>query len=426
VSARVGWLVAATTSAVILAFVVPLCLLVRELAQDRAMAAAEQEARNVAILVSQLQGAPSLPRLVADVDADTPAKTSLLTPDGSTLGTAADDLVDDPDVRRAAKERRAFTIMTAQGGKVLVPVVTESGTFVVRTSVPTSVLRSGVRAAWAGIVTLGLALLILSVAIAIRLGRRVSTPVTELARVANRLGSGDLVARAPATGPPEVVALARSLNVLAERVQVLLEAERARVGDLSHRLRTPVTALRLDVDAVGDPVLAQRLEGHITTLQRTIDSVVHDARRPLEQPLTVGSDFTTVAHDRLVFWSALADDQGRTVTVTLPQEPLPVRLDRAALTDVIDVLVDNVFAHTDDQVEFRVLLSRDRNRARLEVSDDGPGLASDAPGGRRLGSTGQGLQIVRRIVANAEGEVVVGGDHRGTTVTVWLPLARDS
>ena len=423
-SARIGWLVAATTSAVVLAFVLPLCLLVRELAQDRAMAGAEQEARNVAILVSQLQGAPSLPVLVRDVDAEAPALTSVLTPDGSTLGSVADDLAADPDVRRALVQRRAFTRMTPQGGKILVPVVTESGTYVVRARVTVAVLHSGVRRAWAAIVLVGLGMLVLSVAIAIRLGRRVSAPVTDLARVAGRLGDGDLVARAPATGPPEVRALARSLNDLADRVLVLLAAERARVGDLSHRLRTPVTALRLDADAVTDPVLAERLERHITTLQVAIDAIVHDARRPLEPSSTVASDLTVVVHDRLAFWSALADDQGRSVTVTLPTERLLVPVDRAALTDVVDVLVDNVFAHTDDRVPFLVLLSRDGDRARLVVSDAGPGLASAASAGRRPGSTGQGLGIVRRIVAGVDGEFTVTGDHRGTTARVWLPLIR--
>lgn len=388
------------------------------------MAAAEQEARNVAILVSQLHGAASLPALVKDVDADSPAQTSLLTPDGTTLGTAVDGLAEDPDVRRAVAEHQAFTVITAEGGKILVPVVTEIGTFVVRTTVTPTMLQRGVGRAWAGIVVLGLGLLVLAIAIAIRLGRRVSNPVTELARVATRLGDGDLVARASATGPPEVVALAHSLNSLAERVLVLLETERARVGDLSHRLRTPVTALRLDADAVRDPVLAERLERHITTLQLTIDSIVHDARRPLEQALDVASDLTVIVHDRLVFWSALADDQGRAVTVTLPKEKLLVPVDRAALIDLVDVLVDNVFAHTDDHVAFRVQLSRDGDRARLEVSDAGPGLAADAPDGRRLGSSGQGLKIVRRIVAAAEGVVTVGADHRGTSVTVRLPLVR--
>jgi signal transduction histidine kinase len=426
VSARIAWLVAATTSAVVLAFVVPLCLLVRELAQDRAMAAAEQEARNVAILVSQLQGAASLPALVADVDADSPARTSLLAPDGTTLGASAAGLGEDPDVRRAAAQGRAFTVVTGEGGKILVPVVTERGTFVVRTTVSPAVLHSGVRTAWLGIASLGLALLLVSIAIAIRLGRRVSTPVTDLALVAARLGEGDLVARAPVTGPPEVAALARSLNTLAERVQVLLRAERARVGDLSHRLRTPVTALRLDADTVTEPVLAERLERHITTLQLAIDSIVHEARRPLEEVVDATTDLRVVVHERLVFWSALADDQGRPVTESLSPDPLRVPVDKAALDDVVDVLVDNVFAHTDESVGFRVVLARDGDRARLDVSDDGPGLAVGAADARRLGSTGQGLRIVRRVVAAAEGELELRSDRGGTTATVWLPLVRQS
>ncbi len=421
-SARIAWLVAATTSAVVLAFVVPLCLLVRELAQERAMAAAEQEARNVAILVSQLQGAASLPALVADVDADSPAPTSLLTPDGATLGASTAGLSEDPDVLRAAAQRRASTVVTADGGRILVPVVTERGTYVVRTTVSPALLQSGVRTAWLTIASLGLALLLVAIAIAVRLGRRVSTPVTDLALVAARLGEGDLVARAPVTGPPEVAALARSLNTLVERVLVLLRAERGRVGDLSHRLRTPVTALRLDVDAVTDPLLAERLERHITTLQLAIDSIVHEARRPLEEVLDATTDLRVVVHERLVFWSALADDQGRPVTESLPAEPLRVRVDQASLDDVVDVLVDNVFAHTDESVGFRVVLVRDGDRARLEVLDDGPGPAGAAADGRRLGSTGQGLRIARRVIAAAEGELEVKGDEGGTTATVWLPL----
>ena len=62
---QIGLLIAATTSAVVLAFVIPLCLLVRTLAEDRALANADQEARNVAILVSGLHADPALGRLVA-------------------------------------------------------------------------------------------------------------------------------------------------------------------------------------------------------------------------------------------------------------------------------------------------------------------------------------------------------------------------
>ena len=75
---RIGLLVAATTSAIVLAFVIPLCLLVRNMAADRAMADADQEARNIAILVSSLNGDPTLGDVVAAVDQRSPATTTVV------------------------------------------------------------------------------------------------------------------------------------------------------------------------------------------------------------------------------------------------------------------------------------------------------------------------------------------------------------
>ncbi|HNM98702.1 MAG TPA: hypothetical protein PKK40_12210, partial [Marmoricola sp.] len=75
---QISLLVAATTSAIVISFVVPLCLLVRTLAEDRAMAAADQEARNVAILVSTFDNKLRLPGLVEVANQANPARTSLL------------------------------------------------------------------------------------------------------------------------------------------------------------------------------------------------------------------------------------------------------------------------------------------------------------------------------------------------------------
>jgi signal transduction histidine kinase len=423
VSSRIAWLVAATSSAIVLAFVLPLCLLVRQLAQDRAMASAEQEARNVAVLVSGLHDDPSLPALIADVDQRSPATTGVLAPDGTSLGTDADDLGDDPAVQRARRQGRAFTVLSSGGGWVLVPVVTASGTYVVRTGVTPAVLHRGVYGAWTAIGALGLALMLLSVMVARRMGRRISTPVIALADVATRWGHGDLTARASGRGPAEVSVLARAFNLMAERVTELLEAERSRVGDLSHRLRTPVTALRLDAEAVHEAEVRDRLQVHIAHLQRSIDSIVHDARRPLSQTLQVSTDASAVVAERIRFWAALAEDQGRPLFVHLPDHPLLVALDKAALTDVIDVLVDNVFAHTADDVGFEVRLGLDGRRVRLDVVDHDTGQRAVEPQEQRLGRTGQGLQIVRRTVATVGGELVVTGGARGTTASVWLPLS---
>ncbi|MGZ8735936.1 MAG: sensor histidine kinase [Nocardioides sp.] len=425
---QIGWLTAATTSAVVLAFVIPLCLLVRTLAEDRALANADQEARNVAILVFGLHADPSLDRLVAQVDdRSTAARTSVLLDDGRVIGTGDPAMVEDPDVVRASSGE-AFTSVDDAGARILVPVVTESGTSVVRTSVSPDTLHQGVVRAWVSIIALGAALLVLAVLIAARLGRRISTPVTDLATVAHHLREGDLDARADPAGPPETVELGVALNRLADRVIELLAAERAVVGQLSHRLRTPVTALRLDVESLRDPALTARLQEHLAHLQRTIDAIIKDARRPVRSAMISRCDAALVVRARVTFWSALAEDQGRDLTVDIPAHSCPVAVDASDLQDVVDILVDNVFAHTPEGVPLRVALTPTGQRVRLTVQDAGPGFAEphheghEEPGVRPLGSTGLGLQFVRRTVAGFGGEVSVSSaPGGGARVDVQLP-----
>jgi signal transduction histidine kinase len=417
---RISFLVVATTSTVVVSFVIPLCLLVRAMAEDRAMAATDQEARNVAILVSTLSDDPQLPGLVEDLDRRGTPSTSVLMPDRTVIG--ADTVMrGDSEVRRAAAGE-GFEVVDGAGGRVLLPVVTEAGTAVVRSSVTPAELHHGVTAAWAGIIGLGVLLLALALVVAARLGRRVSEPVRDVAAVAHRLREGDLQSRAAVAGPEETQELARALNGLADRTVDLLAAERASVADLSHRLRTPVTALRLDVEAVEDPELSARLSEHIGTLQRSIDAIVKEARRPVRTDLTASGDVAAALRDRVTFWSPLAEDQGRTLTVSLPDHDVPVPVAGDDLADLLDVLVDNVFAHTPDGTPFEIDLRVVGGEAVLVVADVGPGLAPGAPGGR-VGTTGLGLDIARRTARGCGGDlVIVPRQPTGTRVEVRLPL----
>ena len=418
---RISLLVAATTSAVVMSLVVPLCLLVSTLAEDRAMATADQEASNVAILVATVEGDERLADVVSELDDSGGTTTQVLTADGRKLG-AGPAMTGDPDVRRAL-EGEAFTVVDDDGGQVLLPIVRADGTTVVRTVVAEEELRRGVREAWFGIIGLGLVLLVTAVAIADRIGRRISEPLLDVAATAHRLREGDLAARAEVRGTEETQELARALNGLADRTTELLSTERAAVADLSHRLRTPVTALRLDTEAVSDAEVAERLQLHVATLQRTIDAIVKEARRPVRTDLAPGCDATATVRDRLEFWRPLADDQQRPLEVALPDVPVPVPLDRADLTDVVDVLVDNVFAHTPEGTPLRVSLRHDpaTRRAVLRVSDAGPGFPSvRVP---RTGSTGLGLDIAERTAAGVGGSLRVGADRRGgAVVEVTVPV----
>ncbi len=420
---RISWLVIATTSTVVVCFVIPLCLLVRTLAEDRAMAAADQEAHNAAILVAGLPDDSRLARLVTSLDARGDPQTSVLTADGTWLGSIPAPAIDS-EVLRARDNGEAFTVIDSAGGRVLLPVVLESGTAVVRSSVTPAELRHGVATAWLSIIGLGVVLLLMALLVASWLGRRVSEPLRDVADVAHRLREGDLSVRAQPTGTEETQELARALNGLADRTGELLLAERAAVADLSHRLRTPVTALRLDAEAVAEPDLAVRLQEHIGSLQRTIDAIVKEARRPVQSEMSPVCDGTAVVADRLAFWSPLADDQGRSLSKELPQFRLSIPLSSADLADLVDVLVDNVFAHTPEGTDFRVTLKISSTCSKLIVRDEGPGPSTERT--RRAGSTGLGLDIARRMASGTGGSLRVNSPNSGgTEVEVDFPFVTD-
>ncbi len=405
---RITLLVGATTSAVVVAFVVPLCVLIASLAEDRAVNEARQLVQTVATVVATVPS-DSLESTV-DLFVSEGAHVTVVTADGTAYGTDAATAASQSAVEEARGSLVAFTDRTDEGVQIVVPVTTSDGISVVTTMVPAANLRAGVPEAWATIIGLGVLIVLLSVLIARALGGRVSTPVIRLAAVAHRLRGGDLDARAVPSGPSETVELAEAFNLLADRIEQLVADERENVADLGHRLRTPVTALRLDTDLVADPELAARLREHVDHLQRSIDTVVREARRSVREALPEGADATAVVTDRVDFWRPLAEDQGRGLELEVPGRPLLVRMPAVDLRELVDTLLDNVFAHTPEGAPLAVTLGQLDGRAVLTVADGGPGLhGEDAVrrGESGSGSTGLGLDIVRRLAESAEGDLTL-------------------
>ena len=144
------------------------------------------------------------------------------------------------------------------------------GPAVISIFVPGSVLRHGVTRAWLLLGGVGLLLLVLSVAVADQLARSVVRPIKALALASDRLAAGDLSARATLAGPPEVRRAGAGLNRLAVRIGELLAHERETVADLSHRLRTPLTALRIDAESLRDGAEMERLLADVSAVERTV------------------------------------------------------------------------------------------------------------------------------------------------------------
>lgn len=423
---QIVWLVAATTSVVVLAFVLPLALLIQSFARVGAMAAAQQEAQGAELLISSLHDDSRLPELLAGLDSRTSPSTSVVTPTGQVYGSPV--ALDDPDVVRGRGGVSYEDSNRPSGGIVVRSVMVQGlGTFVVVTRVSRADLTKGVWEAWLTVVAIGVGLTVISVVAASIVVRRISGPLREVASVAHQLRSGNLSARAEVAGAGETRELAEALNGLADRIRELLAAERAAVGEMAHRLRTPITALRLDAEAVADPELSGRLNDHLTEVQRAVDTIVKEARRGVRDDLVVDCDATAIVQERVDFWSALAEDQDRPFHQEVPDGPLRVQMPESDLVDLIDICIDNVFAHTAEGVAFGVTLSRSGDSAVVVIADEGPGFPEHgAQGGNEVvGRTGVGLEIVEKLVRS------LGGTFRtsppglpGATVAVSLPLAR--
>ena len=420
---RVILLVMATSSLVLISFLIPLALVLRTLAADRAVSTATAQAQFLAPQVTTLPTG-SLRLTIDQINAETSTPVTVFLPSGAELGQPAPR----SDALKLAQKGKSFTAQVPGGAEVLVAVEgLPGGTAVISTFVPDSVLRHGVTRAWLLLGCVGLLLLVLSVAVADQLARSLIRPIKALALASDRLSDGDLSARATVAGPPEVRRAGVGLNRLAVRIGELLAHERETVADLSHRLRTPLTALRIDAESLRDGAEMERMLADVSAVERTVSGIIREARRPRSAGVRVSCDAAEVIGECAAFWWPLAEDQDRWMTVDLAPGPVPVRVSRDDLVTCADILLENVFAHTPEGAALAVRLSPRPGGAWLIVTDDGPGFGDADPTQRglsRAGSTGLGLDIARRIAEASGGSLVVGRSAAGggkVTVSLGSP-----
>src|SRR5690606_12328041 len=238
----VAGLPVAVTSMVALSFLIPLALLVREQARDQATIVAEQRASALSPVLALTTRRSDVEQALGEIGS--PGRLAVRLPDGDVVGTphAPRSALD-----RAVEDRQTLALDTEEGWSYLQPVVLRGDRVaVVESHVPAADLRRGVAASWGVMALLALGLVGGSVLVADRLGARVVRSSRSLKRASLALGSGDLDVRVEPDGPPELQEAGAAFNTMADRVVDLLAVERELVADLSHRLRTPLTALCLE------------------------------------------------------------------------------------------------------------------------------------------------------------------------------------
>lgn len=344
----------AATAMVVVAFAIPLGLVIKEMASDRAFAGAERNAAALAPTLSITTERLPLEKAVASTPAGAAGRVAVHVPASGEPGSRATEI----GHRRAAGKdieaaRRQAVITGVPGGSALLqPTALPTGKIaVVEVYVPEDEVTNGVGTSWLVLAGVGAALVVGSVAVADRLGARMVRPAQRLARAAHDLGEGRLSVRVREEGPTELRSVAAAFNSMADQVVRLLDNERELAADLSHRLRTPLTVLRLNAASLGDGPAAEQTRAAVEKLEREVDTIIRTAReqRPQTQGRPgagAGCDASEVIRERMAFWSALAEDEGRTVRLAGVDRTVRIPVARSELAAALDALLGNVFRHT--------------------------------------------------------------------------------
>jgi signal transduction histidine kinase len=260
--------------------------------------------------------------------------------------------------------------------------------------------------AWLVIGASAAAVLAAATLAALLLGRRLAAPLERLAAAAQRLGDGDFSVRAPRADVPEVDAVGGALDTTAERLGDLVARERAFTTNASHQLRTPLAALRIELEAMQlaapgaePPAIALT---QVDRLQGTIDTLLAVARDPRRADDT--ADLARLLDDAEGRWREPLARDARPVRSRIAARPAVARASPQVVDEIVDVLVDNARVHGAGAVTLTV---RELDGwLALDVADQGPGFHDDPEHAmsRPPGSNGHGIGLaLARTLAHAEG-----------------------
>jgi signal transduction histidine kinase len=318
--------------------------------------------------------------------------------------------------------------------------------------IPSSTLYEPARRRLIRYALTGLVALLLAIGAALVIERSIVRPVRRLRATSQRLGGGDLTARAPRLGGGEIGDLGTAFNTMAtqiaEREERLKELDRLKsefVSNVSHELKTPLTTIKLlahllqrndltdeekidyaktiaiecdrQIDFVGNLLDLSRIESGAYRLRKT----KVDVRELLRSCVDVERH--------------RAESLGVSITNRIPAHIAAVSGDFEALRRVVRGFIDNAIKYTPAGGLITVSASEIDNRVAIGVSDTGRGIPAanlphifekfyrvasetdDAAAG-----VGLGLYLAQHIISQLDGELTVASETgRGTMFTIFLP-----
>ena len=288
------------------------------------------------------------------------------------------------------------------------------------------------------------AVLLLALAGGVLMSLGAQRRVAAINRTAGEIIGGDLTRRVPVTGSrDEYDSLAVNINAMLDRIESLLEGVR-HVGDsVAHDLKTPLTRLRnrlerLATAASVEPAEVARCVDESDRLLATFNALLRIARieSGAYRAAFTRIDLAQIAADACDFYNAVAEVRRVTLSCRAGQ-PAELFGDRELLAQAVTNLLDNAIKYTPRGGRVKVAVEATREACTLVVTDTGPGIppaeidnvqrrfvrldaARSEPG------NGLGLALVRAVVEQHRGRLLLANAGRGLEVTLKLPRSPDT
>lgn len=362
--------------------------------------------------------------------------------------TALDRSFDRPEIAAAlagqlSSDVRFSATLGVELRYVAAPVVKEESIVAAaRLSLPESEVDGIIQRTRLSLAAFVVAVVVAAALIAWIIAHSIAGPLQRVAEVAEELPD-DLAARADESkGPPEVRVVARTLNRTAERLARLLRRQQQVAADASHHLRTPLTGVRLRLEAIEDVSADESVRrdasaaiSEVDRLNRRIDQILALARSDAGQGAEP-VDAAAVALDRVAQAQAAADARGIALSADIGEGVPAVLAPRGVIDRVADELLGNALAYARSHIS--VAVRRDGAFVRLDVEDDGPGIPEAerasifdrfVRGSQGVaGGSGLGLALVRESALAAGGDAWIesGGSAGLRLCTRWPAVTRDA
>ncbi|MGH2936908.1 MAG: ATP-binding protein [Solirubrobacterales bacterium] len=419
----------------LIALGVPLALSLRGRVNSEVRSQARSQAQVVATSAAELIAPPRtrvLSRLARNSAASVRGRVIVVDAQGGLLADSAGEPVgesyaDRPEVRSAL----------AGHGEQITRDSKTLGTEILATSVPVfehgkprgavritqsvEAVHRAIRASILDVVALAAIVLAMGLVVGWLIAAQIARPIRRLDQAARRVAGGDLEVEAVVEGSAEQRSLARTFNEMTGRVRRLLRVQQDFVADASHQLRTPLTGLRLRLEALGerlraDPPAVEEVDAamlEIDRLSQMVDELLilsrageHD--RPGEA--VVLGDVARRAAER---WHAAAAAHGVELELGIDGAAASAWIAPPDLDRALDAVVENALLYSPAGSTVTIGHGPDS----IEVLDRGPGLASGeeeavferfrrgSAGRRGPSGTGLGLAIARELTRQWGGDV---------------------